>query len=79
MRAAHTGLIDLSDPALPDVLGFCLQCRACEAACASLMPYGRVIEGARAEMAAARPSPATWLRRLLLGRWVGHRQFLRVA
>ena len=79
MRAANAGLVDPSDPVLSEVLGFCLQCRACEAACASLMPYGRVIEGARAEMAAARPTPATWLRRLLLGRWVGHRRLLQAA
>lgn len=36
----------------------CLVCRACETACPSLVPFGRIMEGAREELAARRrPSP----------------------
>ncbi len=33
----------------------CLVCRACETACPSLVPFGRIMEGAREEIAARRP------------------------
>ncbi|MBK7726312.1 MAG: 4Fe-4S dicluster domain-containing protein [Dehalococcoidia bacterium] len=33
----------------------CLQCRACEAICPSGVPYGRIQEGARAQLDAAAP------------------------
>ena len=49
-------------------LDLCLQCRACETACPSSVPYGRIMEDARAAIAAndaARPRGWT-LRRLLL-------------
>ncbi len=49
-------------------LDLCLQCRACETACPSAVPYGRIMEDARAAIAAndaARPRGWT-LRRLLL-------------
>ncbi len=46
-------------------LGGCLVCRACETVCPSEVPYGRIIDAARAEMAVEhRPGP---VRRLL--RW----------
>lgn len=34
----------------------CLQCRACEAVCPSAVPYGRIMEGVRAQMAARNAS-----------------------
>jgi len=40
----------------------CLQCRACEAACPSGVPYGRIQEHARAQVQAAPPSGRAWLR-----------------
>lgn len=49
-------------------MGFCLQCRACEAACPSLVPFGRAMEGARAELAVQRPNRTRRLRHRLLGR-----------
>ncbi len=41
----------------------CLQCRACEAVCPSGVPYGRIMERARAQLNAAPPSRG-WERRL---------------
>ncbi len=45
----------------------CLQCRACETACPSGVPYGRIIEGARAMVMASEERPRSWwLRRVVL-------------
>ncbi len=55
--------------ATPTVVGhldLCLQCRNCEAVCPSGVPYGRIMEGARAELLANRPSLAWRLRGLFL-------------
>lgn len=46
--------------ALPDAstlahIEACLVCRACETACPSLVPFGRIMEGAREEIAHRRP------------------------
>ncbi|MXW25741.1 MAG: 4Fe-4S dicluster domain-containing protein [Dehalococcoidia bacterium] len=41
----------------------CLQCRACEAVCPSGVPYGRIMERARAQVDAAPPAKG-WQRRL---------------
>ncbi|MCH7523284.1 MAG: 4Fe-4S dicluster domain-containing protein [Chloroflexi bacterium] len=55
--------------ATPTVVGhldLCLQCRNCEAVCPSGVPYGRIMEGARAEILANRPPLAWRLRALFL-------------
>ena len=44
----------------------CLQCRACEAVCPSGVPYGRIMEGARAQLDAAPPAGG---RQRKLRRW----------
>ena len=54
MRGVASGSLVL-DASVADVFEFGLQCRACEAACPSLVPFGRAMEGARAEVAAALP------------------------
>jgi glycolate oxidase iron-sulfur subunit len=53
----------------PTVLGhldLCLQCRNCEAVCPSGVPYGRIMEAARAGIMAGDPPPAWRLRALFL-------------
>src|SRR5690606_24854666 len=57
-----------ADESFADIMGFCLQCRACEAVCPSLVPFGRAMEGARAEVAVQVPEPSRLLRHLVLGR-----------
>jgi glycolate oxidase iron-sulfur subunit len=52
----------------------CIQCRGCEAACPSSVPFGRLMEGTRA---ALRRDPArrrSWSRRV--GEWIGFRLVL---
>ncbi len=52
-------------PRLAEHLDSCLACRACEAACPAGVPYGQIIDGARAILAERRPPGR--LRRWLLG------------
>lgn len=75
MSAVAGGAIAL-DGAVAEVFEFCLQCRACEAACPSLVPFGRAMAGARAEVAAVLPGPR--LRRAVAGRWIARRGVVRV-
>lgn len=62
----------------------CLQCRACEAVCPSGVPYGRIMERARAQLAAVPAANARdrWrrrLRRLALRRVVASPRMLALA
>ncbi|MBM4435380.1 MAG: 4Fe-4S dicluster domain-containing protein, partial [Chloroflexi bacterium] len=43
------------DPSALAHIDACLVCRACETACPSLVPFGRIMEGAREEIAHRRP------------------------
>ena len=61
MSAVIAGIADVDDD-FDDVLSTCLGCRACEAVCPGLVPYGRAFEGARAELAAQRPTPGRRIR-----------------
>jgi glycolate oxidase iron-sulfur subunit len=56
IRAVHEGRTPLSDTLIHH-LDLCLQCRACEAACPSGVPYGRIIESARAQIFTQRRGP----------------------
>src|SRR2546429_3690340 len=47
----------------PDVVhhfDLCLQCRACETACPSGVPYGRIMEDTRALVGAREDRPSSW-------------------
>lgn len=70
MAAVADGRLEV-DEAFADIMGFCLQCRACEAVCPGLVPFGRAMEGARAEVVAQVPDPAGPARRFALGRVLG--------
>lgn len=67
MRAVNDGVLTI-DEDFEEILGFCLGCRACEAVCPGLVPYGRLFEGARTEIAAQRPNAKRRVRHEVLGR-----------
>ena len=70
MKAVFEGRAGI-EPGVVEHWDLCIQCRACEAACPSGVPYGRLIEQAQAQ---ARPR-----RRGLLGRftaWLAYAQVL---
>lgn len=78
MDAVASGEIPLDDR-FEEVMDFCLQCRACEAVCPSMVPFGRMMEGVRTELAVQRPSAGRVLRRLVVGRAVASRGLLGLA
>lgn len=72
--------IAVVDERFDEVMSFCLQCRACEPVCPSVVPFGRAMEGARAEIAAQAPTRARRLRATLLGpKGLGSRSAVRLA
>lgn len=77
MSAVHSGVIEV-DEAFAGILDFCLGCRACEPICPGLVPYGRALEGARAEIDAqvsGRASQDRWV----LGTALGSRPLMRLG
>ena len=62
MRALDDGRLDWT-PRIQQHFDQCLQCRACEPACPSGVPYGRLMEATRASMYEEKRWP--WRRRLL--------------
>lgn len=78
MSAVASGELEI-DATFADMMGFCLQCRACEAVCPSLVPFGRAMEGARAEVAAQVPDISRRLRHLLVGRLLPSVKMMRLA
>ena len=54
MRGLMDGTLQVSD-SLEDHLDGCLSCRACESVCPAEVPYGRMIDAARGEMAERKP------------------------
>ncbi len=77
MRAVAEGLAPVEGE-FTLVTDQCLACRACEAACPSGVPYGRMIEAARAQTEAARTGTGKAKRRLITA-VVGRPRLLRTA
>lgn len=50
IRGLASGEIPADDPDLNHHLSLCLGCRACETACPSAVPYGALLEAARAQL-----------------------------
>ncbi|MBM3217738.1 MAG: 4Fe-4S dicluster domain-containing protein [Candidatus Rokubacteria bacterium] len=80
IKALAEGRMSLTDPAV-EHLSLCLDCRACETACPSGVPYGRLIEAAKAEIERQRPGGAVRraFRWLNFGVLLGHPKMLRAA
>ena len=78
MSAVAEGTAAVDDK-FAELMSFCLQCRACEAACPSLVPFGRAMEGARAEVAVQLPDRGRSRRHVLVGRVLGMRWLMRLG
>ncbi|MGF1616418.1 MAG: (Fe-S)-binding protein [Acidimicrobiia bacterium] len=75
MSAVADGVMEV-DSKFEEILDFCLGCRACEPVCPGMVPYGSLLEGSRAEIAAQVPSTGRRLRGWVLGRVVPSRRIL---
>lgn len=82
MKDVAEGRLDLLSEGFVHQMSECLDCRACAAACPSGVQYGSLIEGARAEIAAAHGPKRSLAQRLI--RWFaidalfGHLWLMRV-
>ncbi len=80
MVQVSTGASAIDDSYL-EHMDLCLACRACESACPSGVPYGRLIESARAEIedTIRRPWQVRLLRGIVFNRLLPSRTALRAA
>jgi glycolate oxidase iron-sulfur subunit len=76
MSAVSNGIVEV-DEAFAGIIDFCLGCRACEPVCPGLVPYGRTLEGTRAEIDAQIPGRAR-RNRWMLGTALGSRGVMRI-
>jgi len=63
MRLVHSGRAP-ADDVFVEYMDACVQCRGCEAACPSAVPFGRLMAGTRETLAEQRPGYQPWWRRL---------------
>lgn len=75
MRAVAEGGAALDDR-FRSFMDLCLVCRACEDVCPSHVPFGRMMERARAQVEPARPAAHRFLRWLGLDVLLSHRKLL---
>jgi glycolate oxidase iron-sulfur subunit len=80
IKSLAEGRMTLSDSVVSH-LSLCLDCRACETVCPAGVPYGQLIEAAKAEIEHARPGsvPRRIFRWLNFGLLLGHPTLLRAA
>jgi glycolate oxidase iron-sulfur subunit len=80
VKSLAEGRIGLTDPTV-EHLSLCLDCRACETVCPAGVPYGRLIEAAKAEIERQRPGGPgrRAFRWLNFGLLLGHRRVLAAA
>ena len=71
IEALNEGRIEAGD-GYANHLNLCLVCRACESACPSGVPFGRIMEQARAQLVSRRPGTG----RERLVRWVAFQQLM---
>ena len=65
LQALTDGRVDAT-PSLVSHLDLCLQCRACETACPSGVPFGRIMESGRAMIVQQGAAPRSWRLRVWL-------------
>ena len=80
IKSLAEGRMSLSDSAVRH-LSLCLDCRACESVCPAGVPYGRLIEAAKAEIEHDRPGTVgrRLFRWLNFGLLLGHPRLLGLA
>lgn len=76
MSAVREGVSEVDDT-FAGIIDFCLGCRACEPVCPGMVPYGRALEGARAEIVAQVPGRRR--RKILVGSLIPSRLLLGVG
>ncbi|HUF91064.1 MAG TPA: heterodisulfide reductase-related iron-sulfur binding cluster [Candidatus Limnocylindria bacterium] len=80
IKSLAEGRIGLTDSTV-DHLSLCLDCRACETVCPAGVPYGQLIEAAKAEIERQRPGGVARrsFRWMNFGVLLGHRRWLGLA
>ncbi|MDQ3096937.1 MAG: 4Fe-4S dicluster domain-containing protein, partial [Chloroflexota bacterium] len=80
MKNVLDGRVEPDAPGYDDHIYKCLDCRACETACPSGVEFGKLVEGARAQIEQARPrgSAARAIRWLVFRQLLPHHRRLAV-